>query len=293
MRRAPRAAAPATQNVSCTRNADRFSFASLPERYTGWQYVHVGRGNGRQPSRAFGFDVDQRVRVHLAVQNRGEVSMPPGWQKTEQQLSWEGSFTDTVYTRVFGPGRVEVPSHTGRDPSGYYGVPHMAFIEDLGAGATAVHVNGLTGGVGAKHGFVQTSEEENPAADLEPGHWTWNPHNWHACAGFLKHMPWDSVVVKLEEDTYDDDMRIMSFKRPDGRLVLVLSNRCFAEYTFNIDTGLSPMGAGMERDPVFKGYRYTPDNAGEDFRGVPLGALSGRTISPAVPDMAWEFWVQQ
>ncbi|MFU8781230.1 MAG: glycoside hydrolase family 30 beta sandwich domain-containing protein [Kiritimatiellia bacterium] len=122
------------------------------------------------------------------------------------------------------------------------------------------------------------------AHSLKPGHWTWNKYNWHAMAGFIKHMPWDSVNVKIQEETFQHDNRIFAFKRPDGKLVIVLTNRCTADYTFTINTG---------RNAAFKGYRYTPDNAGEDFMGVPCGKLAGPVISPTLADMTWEFWVEQ
>lgn len=132
----------------------------------------------------------------------------------------------------------------------------------------------------------KSAQPKNPGKfkDLQPGHWTWNPYNWHAVVGFMKHMPWDSVNVRIEEQKVQDDNRIFAFKRPDGKLVVVLTNRCTADYTFKIDTG---------RDSTFKGYRYTPDIAGDDFMGVPCGELSGPVITPKLADMSWEFWVEQ
>ncbi|TYR35808.1 hypothetical protein FXV77_12070 [Sphingobacterium phlebotomi] len=120
--------------------------------------------------------------------------------------------------------------------------------------------------------------------DLKPGHWVWNPHNWHALASFIKHMPWDSQVVGVKERDVDEDLRILAFKKPNGKLVIMLSNRSFGTHRFVLQT---------RTDAVYKGYRYTADEAGTDFMGVELGALSGKTIRPEVPDMAWEFWEEQ
>ncbi len=122
-------------------------------------------------------------------------------------------------------------------------------------------------------------------ADLKPGHWTWNKYNWHAIAGFVRHMPWDCVAVDVEEEKPDEDLRILAYQRPDGKLVVVLSNRSFAPHTFHINPGLSRA--------TFKGYRYTPDEAGPDFMGVDAGTLPGERFSPKLADMSWEFWVQQ
>ncbi len=119
---------------------------------------------------------------------------------------------------------------------------------------------------------------------LKPGHWEWNPHNWHAIGSFIKHMPWDSQVVMVKEQKVDEDLRILAYKKPNGKLVIMLSNRSFGKHRFALNTRI---------DGVFKGYRYTPDEAGTDFMGVEIGILKGKTISPEVPDMAWEFWEEQ
>jgi O-glycosyl hydrolase len=120
---------------------------------------------------------------------------------------------------------------------------------------------------------------------LKPGHWVWNKYNWHAVGSFLRHMPWDCQAVEVSEKRSDEDLRIFAFKRPNGKLTIVLSNRSFSGHQFNVDTGL--------RNRVFRGYRYTPEVAGDDCQGVPLGEMRGGQISPRVPDMAWEFWEEQ
>ena len=98
-------------------------------------------------------------------------------------------------------------------------------------------------------------------------------------------MPWDSIVVRVDEAQPDDDMRILAYRRPDEKLVFVVSNRCHQDYTFKIVTGVD--------DGVFAGYRYHPDDAGTDFGGVAIGRLKGRSLEISVPDLCWEFWVQQ
>ncbi len=98
-------------------------------------------------------------------------------------------------------------------------------------------------------------------------------------------MPWDCVGVEVQEENRDLDLRIFAFKRPNGKLTIVLSNRSFLEHTFKISTGLN--------NASFRGYRYTPENAGANCGGVDIGTLSGGSIAPKLNDLSWEFWEQQ
>jgi hypothetical protein len=50
---------------------------------------------------------------------------------------------------------------------------------------------------------------------LLEGHWVYNPINYHAVAGFAKHMPWDSTRVEVTEDFQRADARIMAFVTPE------------------------------------------------------------------------------
>ena len=120
---------------------------------------------------------------------------------------------------------------------------------------------------------------------LLPGAWTWNPYNWHAVGSFVKHMPWDCVAVEVAEEMRDPDLRLLAFKKPDGKLTVVLSNRSFKEHTFNVATGL--------KGATFKGFRYTPDEAGKQCMGVEIGILKNESFSPKLNDLTWEFWEQQ
>jgi O-glycosyl hydrolase len=121
-------------------------------------------------------------------------------------------------------------------------------------------------------------------AGLMPGHWTWNPYNWNAVGSFVRHLPWDSRSVAVDESAPDDDLRVLAFLRPDGKLTVVVSNRCSAPHTCHLRTGVA--GA------TFKGFRYTPDEAGEDCGGLAAGERSGPSISTTLPDLSWEFWEQ-
>ena len=97
-------------------------------------------------------------------------------------------------------------------------------------------------------------------------------------------MPWDCRGVAVKEAKQDPDLRILAFKKPDGKLTVVLANRSFTDHTFKVATGL--------KNATFQGWRFTPDNSGTDFSGVPIGTLGGGEIAPKVADMTWEFWEQ-
>ena len=117
--------------------------------------------------------------------------------------------------------------------------------------------------------------------DVEPGHWDYNYQNWNSVRGFLKYMPWNSIRYEVSEDQVRGDNRIMSWQTPDGKQVIALTNRSQSDlFTFNISTGI---------DDTWKGYRYTPKNENE----IQLGTLSGETISPILPPLSIEFWVQE
>lgn len=132
-------------------------------------------------------------------------------------------------------------------------------------------------------GFWRPYDDEK-TTQVKKGHWYYNNHNWFAVAGFLRHMPWNSRRIEVKEQTTRLENRIFSFRRPDGKLVFVVSNRSGKPYTFRIDAGINAK---------FAGHRYTPEEGGENAEGTKLTPLHGKKLSVTVPDMAWEFWVQQ
>lgn len=267
----------------CPRNSDKYRISEIPEELVGLFYVTVERRDGNKPAAEYTFRIDKKVKVYLAVHDRGNPAIPGDWNKTNLKIKWEGRYTDSVYVKTFEKGIVRIPGHNGQDDKGVYGVPNVAFVEDISGETEELQLSDLPEDLHGQTGTVKV--EENSFKDLKPGHWTWNPYNWHALVGFLQYMPWDSRVVDAKEDYFDPDMRILAYKRPDGKLVIVLSNRSFKAYTFKIQAGL--------RNAVFKGYRYTPDQPGRDFMGIEVGELFGPDLAVTVPDLAWEFWVQQ
>ncbi|MHC0441070.1 glycoside hydrolase family 30 beta sandwich domain-containing protein [Flavobacterium sp. 3-210] len=119
----------------------------------------------------------------------------------------------------------------------------------------------------------------NHFASVQKGHWDYFQKNFNAIAGFLKYMPWDSKRYAVDESIILKDNRIMAFKTPKGKQVIVLTNRSGKPFQFNIET---------KSDKKFKGFRYTPYQ-----RDITVGALSAKAFSPVVPDLSVEFWVEQ
>lgn len=115
---------------------------------------------------------------------------------------------------------------------------------------------------------------------IEEGHWDYNYQNFNSIRGFLKYMPWDSVRYDVTEDQVRYDQRIMSYKTPDGRQIVAVTNRSTDYFKFNIDMG---------KDSVYRGYRYTPTDKDE----IVLGVQSGSVINPVLAPLSIEFWVEE
>jgi hypothetical protein len=262
-----------------SRWTDGPEIAQLPAGFDKFDVVSPKRGNPQKPGMAYHFDVNQPVTVYLLVEKIGDAQLDSAWVKTTNSVVWTGG-ADVVYQRKFPAGSVSIPPHNGKQGD-RFGVPHLAFVEPS-APATFKAEIGMNLPIQVRSEALLLARK---IAAVKPGHWIYNPYNWNAVGSFAKRMPWDSVVVNLTEEKYNPDARILAFKKPNGKLTVVLSNRTPGEYEFRINTGLD--GA------TFKGFRYRPDDAGKDTMGVAIGTLSGRTISPKLPRLAWEFWEQQ
>lgn len=114
---------------------------------------------------------------------------------------------------------------------------------------------------------------------IQKGHWDYNQKNFNAIAGFLRYMPWDSRRYHVSEDKVLKDSRIMAYKTPKGKMVIVLTNRSGQPFQFAIDAGLKKK---------LKGFRYTPYQ-----RDVAIGDKDGNKFNALVPNHAVEFWVEQ
>ena len=115
---------------------------------------------------------------------------------------------------------------------------------------------------------------------IDKGHFDFIKTNWHAVAGFLKYLPWNSVRLHVDEGVLSANHRIMAWRSPAGKLAVALTNRTSTPYTFDI--GL--VGSGRR----FNGSRYDAAVA-----NAPLGSVEGTALRVAVPSYSIEFWVEQ
>lgn len=249
-------------------------FTALPDALRQLEMISVKLPPLGKPAIGYNFIVNQSVTVFLLAQAGGEIKLDAAWKKTELKTKWDGG-ADVVFTRKFPAGKIEIPAPRGNV------VAHSVFVEPSDAAKFKAEI-GMNLPIEIRS---QALTLERKASAVKPGHWIYNPYNWNAVGSFVKRMPWDSVVVDISEESYNPDARILAFRKPDGKLTIVLSNRTPGAHAFEIQTGL--------RDATFKGFRFTPDDAGKDTLGSAIGELRGGTISPTLPRLAWEFWEQQ
>lgn len=124
----------------------------------------------------------------------------------------------------------------------------------------------------------ENDNDYSHSGQIKKGHWDYNPQNFNALAGFLKYMPWDSRRYTVDEKEIRDDNRILAYKTPENKLVIVLTNRGIKPFTFNIETGVNKK---------FVGHRYTSFE-----RDVKAGLIKGKEINLTLPPLSIEFWVQ-
>lgn len=246
----------------------------------GYSSVSIERGDKDKPGKAYSFSIDRKADVYIAVNAVSGYVPPKDWKKTEYVITWDTE--DVVYKKTFNAGMVQIPENTGRDVTGNYGIPHMAIIVPL-KGKTVEIMCDKQNPIYILTDIIEPRSEIDTDT-IQPGHWVYNNYNWFALAGFLKYMPWNSRRIAVEEEVIHKDQRILSYRTPEGKLVVVITNRGTEPFTFKISTGISS---------VFKGYRYTPEEAGKNHEGVDVGTKTGEELLVTVPANTWDFWVQQ
>lgn len=255
-------------------------FTELPPSLRDLEVVSAKRGSPSNPGLRYSFIVNQPVTVYLAVEDTGDIKLDAAWQRTEMRLAW-GSSRDLVFKRDFPRGPIEIPEHAGKQGESH-GAPHLAFVAPGTAAKLDIQI-------GMNFPILVRSQAiaiERKATELKPGHWIYNPYNWHAVGSFAKRLPWNSVALEVAEGKSEADARILAFRRPNGKLTVVVSNRSASESrSFDLRTGLK--GAQWE------GYRYTPYEAGPDTMGIPIGTLQDERLRPELPPQSWEFWEQR
>lgn len=116
------------------RTADgKFTFVKFPDSLKGLPFFSVPRGKSNQPGAAYSFTLKKPAKLYLFVQNRGNVTVPEGWAKIDEQSSWKfntETYTDTIYVREFPAGIVEIPAHNGKQGNSF-GLPNAVAVRYL------------------------------------------------------------------------------------------------------------------------------------------------------------------
>ncbi len=266
--------------AGAARTSNGLEVKRVSPAFIGKQIVSTERELNTNPGNAFAFTISNKADVYLIVDPSTDYTPPADWKKSDMVLVSDRE--ERVYVKRFKQGKVNIPSNTGKDKNGNFGIPHAAVVVALGEADLQI------GPPDEKNPrlLIERIEARNEidTDNIEPGHWVYNNYNWFALAGFLKHMPWNCRRYAVAEDEVRKDQRIMAYKTPEGKMVIVVTNRGPRSFTFNIEAG--------SRNS-FKGYRYTPEEAGTDFKGIPAGSQNGDKLLVELPAMSWDFWVEQ
>lgn len=249
----------------------------MPDEFKNMEFVNVLRPSDKKAGLDFSFVLHKPTIVYLLVEQKGSF-VPEGWEKTDLKVNWIGG-TDVIYKKVLNEGSHTIGQHTGSE-AGTFGAPHACFFKAEGTEKTEVSV-GINSPIKIRS---EAMKLELAAAEMKPGHWIYNDYNWNAVGSFVKHIPWDSRVIEVTEGTYNKDVRILAIEKPNGKRIIVVSNRTGQKYPVTINTQISAN---------WKGYRYTPWNRGENTMGVLTGSQKGANLNTELPDLAWEFWEEQ
>lgn len=261
------------------------AITDIPEELANTEFVSVQRPapKGKQPDQKAGLGFSLLLHgpadVYMAIDDFAGAAAPEDWEATDLSIGREDGKTDRLYRKTLEKGRHSFPGNKA-EKGGHFGPPHALFIAphkadfelEIGVNSPArIH--------------SQAVALEREAAHIKPGHWFYNDYNWNAVGSFVKRMPWDSVAVDIEESNYDPNARVFAFKRPNGKLTIVVSNKKDTETTISFETD--------RKKSEWKGYRFTPYERGEGTLGVKIGKAKGSILTPTLPPMSWEFWEEQ
>ncbi|QEG00248.1 hypothetical protein Mal15_43180 [Stieleria maiorica] len=110
------------------RTADQLPISDLPDLLAGLPRVTIDRGNWRKPAAGFEFILDKPATVYLAVDGRGESTLPPEWKPSDLTLTWNKQVKDPIYVRRFPAGKVSIPGNVFEHSKGAFGTPHLVFV---------------------------------------------------------------------------------------------------------------------------------------------------------------------
>ena len=252
---------------------------NIPEEFKSYEFVNVNRASDNKPGLSFSFVLNQRADVYILVEKWGDFKFEEdGWELTDLKMNWEGG-ADRIYKKTLKKGTHRIKKHIGAQ-EGKYGAPHALFIASEDMKSLDVNV-GINSPIRIKS---KAEKLELEAAKMKPGHWIYNDFNWNAVGSFVKRMPWDSRIIHVKENGFNDDARVMAFQKPDGKMTFVLSNRSGEDFTFRVATGI--------KNAKWKGYRYTPYSRGENTMGDYITTLGGDELTLTLSNLSWEFWEQ-
>ncbi|MDV6030199.1 MAG: sulfatase-like hydrolase/transferase [Phycisphaera sp. RhM] len=120
------------------RTTDQLPITALPESLASVPRVGIPRGDWRKPAAGFEFVLTKPATVYLAVDGRGESTLPPDWNRTDLTLTWGKAVHDPIYVRDFPAGKVSIPGNSFEHSKGAFGTPHLAFIKVDGGSADSV-----------------------------------------------------------------------------------------------------------------------------------------------------------
>lgn len=124
------------------RTSDDIEILQLSKELTTLQRVSVKRGNWREPPAGFEFVIDRPAKVYLAVDGRGDSSLPESWKPTEYALTWGKNVHDKVFAREFPAGKVVVPPNKVEHSPGAFSLPYLAFVQSQEADFVGVSALG-------------------------------------------------------------------------------------------------------------------------------------------------------
>jgi hypothetical protein len=247
----------------------------MPVEFNDLEFINAIRpGNDEKPGLGFSFSINQNATAYLVVEEKGNYE-PVGWEKTDMLVEHENG-TDVVYTKQLKKGKINISKNDGQE-NGLFGAPHALFLKGDNMDSFEVEV-GVNSPMKIRS---EAMKLELAAAEMEPGTWIYNDFNWNAVGSFVKHMPWDCKVLDITESNYNEDARVFAYEKPDGKRVIVVSNRTGEDYTFKLNTG---------DKGKWQCYRYTPWERGEKTMGILTEKQKGREIITVLPHLSWEFW---
>jgi hypothetical protein len=253
-------------------------FTHLPDVLKKFEMISA-KVSGTDPAISFDFIVNQPVTVYLLAQAYDGLTLDSGWQKTDLTTDWKGG-SDVIYKRQYPMGPINIPA-SGGTVAGRPTAPHLVFVEASDPSTLQIRI-GINVPIEIRSEALALQRK---AASIQPECWIFNPYNWHAVGSFVKHMPWDSTALEISETAPDPHGRLFAFRKPNGKLTIVIANGSKTPRSFEIATGLS--------GSAWRGFLYTPDEAGKDCLGIPLGERSGAILNQSLTPLSWEFWEQE